>query len=59
MRNLPWLVFGLLLIVFPCRADSPSKPDSKEKCPVCGMFVYKYPEWLAQIRLKDSRSFFF
>ncbi len=21
----------------------------KEKCPVCGMFVYKYPRWVAQI----------
>jgi nitrous oxide reductase accessory protein NosL len=23
--------------------------DDTEKCPVCGMFVYKYPKWAAQI----------
>jgi len=23
-----------------------------EKCPVCGMFVYKYPKWAAQISFK-------
>jgi len=25
------------------------KLKPKEKCPVCGMFVYKYPKWVAQI----------
>lgn len=27
----------------------PIKVTTKEKCPVCGMFVYKYPRWAAQI----------
>ena len=22
------------------------------KCPVCGMFVSKYPKWVAQIKIK-------
>jgi nitrous oxide reductase accessory protein NosL len=26
-----------------------------EKCPVCGMYVYKYPKWAAQILYKDAR----
>ncbi len=26
----------------------------KEKCPVCGMFVYKYPRWAAQIYFKHN-----
>ncbi len=26
----------------------------KEKCPVCGMFVYKYPRWAAQIFFKKD-----
>ena len=26
----------------------------KEKCPVCGMFVYKYPRWVAQIFYKHE-----
>jgi len=25
-----------------------------EKCPVCGMFVYKYPKWAAQIAFKHE-----
>lgn len=25
------------------------KVDKSEKCPVCGMFVYKYPKWAAQL----------
>jgi len=29
-----------------------------EKCPVCGMFVYKYPKWAAQIFYKDSHLSF-
>lgn len=24
--------------------------DKKEKCPVCGMWIYKYPKWVAQIQ---------
>lgn len=26
--------------------------DDTEKCPVCGMFIYKYPRWAAQIYYK-------
>lgn len=29
------------------------KVKQNEKCPVCGMFVYKYPKWAAQIFYKD------
>lgn len=27
-----------------------------EKCPVCGMFVYKFPRWVAQIVLIDNNK---
>jgi len=30
------------------------KPKDKDKCPVCGMFVYKYPDWVAEILFKDG-----
>ena len=30
------------------------KVDEKEKCPVCGMFVYKYPRWAAQIFYNEN-----
>ena len=30
------------------------KVNDDEKCPVCGMFVYKYPRWAAQIFYKHG-----
>ncbi|MDA8125431.1 MAG: nitrous oxide reductase accessory protein NosL [Deltaproteobacteria bacterium] len=34
-------------------------PTAKDKCPVCGMFVAKYPDWLTALRFKDgSHSYF-
>ena len=35
------------------------KPSKQDKCPVCGMFVYKYPEWVGQIVFKDGSYAFF
>jgi nitrous oxide reductase accessory protein NosL len=29
-------------------------PSSRDKCPVCGMFVKKYPDWMAQVVFKDG-----
>lgn len=29
------------------------------KCPVCGMFVSKYPKWVAQIQLQDGHNHYF
>ena len=37
----------------------PAHPTEKDKCPICGMFVYKYPDWLAQIIFKDGSVRFF
>ena len=30
----------------------------EEKCPVCGMFVYKYPRWVAQIFINKTHFSF-
>jgi nitrous oxide reductase accessory protein NosL len=32
----------------------PIKPSPKDKCPVCGMFLVKYPDFLAEIIYKDG-----
>jgi nitrous oxide reductase accessory protein NosL len=32
--------------------------EKDEKCPVCGMYVYKYPRWAAQIFYKDKHYSF-
>ncbi|MBU0721031.1 nitrous oxide reductase accessory protein NosL [bacterium] len=34
------------------------KVNENEKCPVCGMFVYKYPKWAAQIFYEDRHYSF-
>jgi len=38
---------------------SPVKPGPKDKCPVCGMFVAKFPDWVAAISFKDGTQAFF
>jgi copper chaperone NosL len=37
----------------------PAAPAAGDKCPVCGMFVAKYPDFLAQIVFKDGSQVFF
>jgi copper chaperone NosL len=39
--------------------NGPALPGPKTKCPVCGMFVAKYPDYLAQVIFKDGSSYFF
>lgn len=52
---LPLLFAGTAL-----NADrKPIKPSPRERCPVCGMFVSKYPDWLASIRFQDGSYAFF
>jgi nitrous oxide reductase accessory protein NosL len=34
-------------------------PTAKDKCPVCGMFVSKYPDWTTAILFKDGSRVFF
>jgi copper chaperone NosL len=37
----------------------PAKLTPRDKCPVCGMFVAKYPDFVAQIVFKDGTHAFF
>ncbi|MDT8421309.1 MAG: nitrous oxide reductase accessory protein NosL [Desulfuromonadales bacterium] len=40
-------------------AADPAPPGKKDRCPVCGMFVAPYPEWIATItRVDGSQSYF-
>ena len=32
----------------------PVKPLERDKCPVCGMFVAKYPDFITEITFKDG-----
>ena len=34
--------------------DSEVTIKKTDRCPVCGMFVYKYPKWVARIVMKNG-----
>ncbi len=55
------LVLSLALATAaPARAaDAPLKPGPQEKCPVCGMFVAKYPAWVAAVTFADGSRLLF
>ena len=40
-------------------AMPPNKVSKEDKCPVCGMFVAKYPDWVGQIIFDDGQTVFF
>jgi nitrous oxide reductase accessory protein NosL len=35
------------------------KPGAKDLCPVCGMLVAKYPNWIAVLAYQDGHAHFF
>lgn len=51
----------LFLTAAICLADEvgPAKLAPTDKCPVCGMFVAKYPDFVARIVFKDGSQAFF
>ena len=49
----------LVVMVVPFARSEPVTPAKTDKCPVCGMFVAKYPDWLAQIIYTDGAYAFF
>ncbi len=60
------LSIGVVLLTLVCltavvaAADlKPRVPGPKDKCPVCGMFVAKYPDFAAQIQFRDGTVAFF
>lgn len=63
MQSPALLLAWALLSGAPAGAASPAPeargPGPKDKCPVCGMFVAKYPEWIAGAALKDGTQLWF
>ena len=47
------LILGMAALAF-AGEKGPIVPSPKDKCPVCGMFVKKYPDWTSQIIFKDG-----
>ena len=54
----PWFITVIMLCLMATTVTAeqrkPVKPLPKEKCPVCGMFVAKYPDFVAEILFKDG-----
>lgn len=55
------VVLLMTLAVSPVRAGPPGRPvpSRTDKCPVCGMFVYKYPDFMARVAFKDGSARYF
>lgn len=53
-----WLIM-LVLLAEPVHAESAPSPSSRDKCPVCGMFIAKYPDWMTSLQLKDGSRLYF
>ena len=53
------VVIGLLIFLPAAGKSAPPDPSKTDKCPVCGMFVAKYPDFLARIVFKDGSAAFF
>ena len=51
----------LLLTTLPAGAGDlkPRRPAAGDKCPVCGMFVAKYPDFAGQLIFRDGAVIFF
>jgi copper chaperone NosL len=54
-----YLAIALLILFFNASLvisgdRKPVKPSPRDKCPVCGMFVAKYPDFLGEIIFKDG-----
>lgn len=60
-RIIPAVVMFCLLTVSASHAAEKGAVSvpSAAKCPVCGMFVAKYPDWVATARFKDGTTFYY
>lgn len=64
MKNL-FLTLTVLLLVISAQTSSSAGAKAGEglskesRCPVCGMFVAKYPQWLTQVNMADGSSHIF
>ena len=63
MSSLGWLAAILLPVLGLSPAWSESSqlpaPSTKDTCPVCGMFVSLYPDWVATVLYKDGHAHHF
>jgi len=49
----------LVLAAGQVAAADPPRPGPGDRCPVCGMFVARHPDWVAAIAFDDGAPVFF
>jgi copper chaperone NosL len=54
-----FLMLGITGLLWGADELKPAKLTPGDKCPVCGMFVAKYPDFVAQMVFKDGSHAFF
>ena len=52
-------LLSCLLMANPLLAQPSKDISPQDRCPVCGMFVAKYPNWITQARLSNGTVKFF
>jgi copper chaperone NosL len=59
--TLLFLLFVGMFMAQPVMSDPVTvpKPAQSDTCPVCGMFVSKYPNWVATVLYKDGHAHHF
>ncbi len=62
-RRLVMVVLGAVALTLSSTllAEVPNlpKPGNRDLCPVCGMLVSKYPNWIAIVMYRDGHAHFF
>ncbi|MDD5171205.1 MAG: nitrous oxide reductase accessory protein NosL [Syntrophales bacterium] len=63
MRKESLFFVPLILFLFQTMAVAGGgqlpQPSSMDKCPVCGMFVAKYPDWICSVAFRNGTTTFF
>lgn len=60
MKRILWLFVLMTLWCAPlAAAEKPPAPGQQDRCPVCGMFVAPYPNWLAVAEMSGGSYHYF
>lgn len=59
IRLLPLIPVAFPVARMALAAEQTPKPGAKDTCPVCGMLVSKYPQWIASVLFKDGHAHHF
>ena len=59
LRIVVCVVIAIFAAVTVAAGDAPPLPGPKDRCAICGMFVAKYPAWIATIEFADGTLQFF